>query len=248
MQLYAAVDLLGGRSVRLLRGSFSEVTDYGDALEAAAALAAGGAGWLHVVDLAAARSGVATERALMTRIVEAAGIPVQVGGGVRSASDVAELLDAGVSRVVMGTAALEDPSGFERICAAHPGAVAVGLDHLGSPTWRLALRGWEAEAPWSLAEAARHFEKVGAAALVVTSIPTDGTLAGPDYEGLGIALSSTSEVAVIASGGVGRRSDLEGLAAMGTGGRKLEGVIVGKALASGEIGIEEAVAACARRG
>ncbi len=247
MHLYAAIDLLDGRSVRLLRGSFSEVTDYGDAVEAASALAGGGADWLHVVDLAAARSGTPAERSLIGEIVEASTVPVQVGGGVRTEWDVAALLAAGVSRVVMGTAALEDPSLFERICAANPGSVAIGLDHGGAPSWRLAVRGWESETPWSLADAAARFEQIGAAALVVTSIPTDGTLSGPDYPGLEVALAATSEVAIIASGGVGSLDDLSGLAGVNKAGRSLEGVIVGKALAAGELSIVDAVAACAQR-
>lgn len=244
MDLYPAVDLLGGRSVRLLRGDFGQVTDYGDPVEAAVSLAATGAPWLHVVDLEAARTGRPHQRDLLGRICEAVDVPVQAGGGVRGEADVEQLLAAGVTRVVLGTAALEDPDMVESLCRKHPGAVAVGLDHRSAPLWQLASRGWEADAGWELGDAAARFERAGADALVVTSIPTDGTLAGPDLEGLAKVLAATTGVAIVASGGVGSMEHLDQLAALDAGGRRLAGAIVGRAAHDGRVELSEAVRRC----
>ncbi|MDA8392407.1 MAG: HisA/HisF-related TIM barrel protein [Actinomycetota bacterium] len=244
MDIYPAVDLLDGRSVRLLRGDFSAVTDYGDPVEAAVALASTGAPWLHVVDLEAARTGKPHQRGMVRRICEAVDVPVQAGGGVRTRADVDQLLSAGVARVVLGTAALEEPDMVRSLCDRHPGAVAVGLDHRGPPGRRLASRGWESDTGWDVCDAAVRFEDAGVAALVVTSIPTDGTLEGPDLEGLAMVLEATTRVSVIASGGVGCIDHLEQLASVRAGGRALAGAIVGRAAHDGRVDVAEAVRRC----
>ncbi len=245
-ELYAAIDVLGGRSVRLRQGAFDQVSDYGDPLVSALELDRKGAGWLHLVDLAAARSGRFVESETLAQILDAVSCKVQVAGGIRSLEAVSAWLDRGAARVVMGTGALEDLGLLEEACRAWPGRVAVALDHLGAPSWRLAVRGWSRPLDLGLEQAARYAESLGAAALVVTSIPTDGMLGGPDLVGLSLVLEATESIDVVASGGVRDASDLANLARLETKGRVLAGAVVGRALRDGRLGVEEALAACAR--
>jgi len=235
MNLYAAIDLLGGRCVRLHQGDYDRATDYGDdPVGQARRFAADGAPWIHVVDLDGARRGEPVNHDVIGRIAAAVDVPVQVGGGVRSRPDAEALWAAGVARVVMGTAALEDP---DLVAALVPdGAVAVGLDARGR---ELAVRGWEAVAGVDLLEAVARFSALGVAALVVTEIGRDGTLDGPDLTGL----SSVLEVATVpgvASGGVGSADDLVALTDL-----DLDGVIVGRALYDDRVTVAEAVAVLA---
>ncbi|HXW39444.1 MAG TPA: HisA/HisF-related TIM barrel protein, partial [Acidimicrobiales bacterium] len=137
MDLYAAVDVLDGAAVRLTRGEFDLRRHYGDPVELAERYAAAGAPWLHVVDLDAARTGRPANRDVVARIVAAVDVPVQSGGGVRTAADVRQLLDAGVARVVLGTTAVEEPLAARRAAAAFPGRVALGLDYRRGPHGRL---------------------------------------------------------------------------------------------------------------
>jgi phosphoribosylformimino-5-aminoimidazole carboxamide ribotide isomerase len=233
MNLYAAIDLLGGRCVRLQQGDYDRATDFGgDPVGQAEAWQAQGAPWVHVVDLDAARTGEPVNREVIARIAAAVDLPVQVGGGVRSRADAEALWSAGVARVVMGTAALEHP---ELVAELVPvGAVAVGLDARGRD---LAVRGWESSSGLDLLEAATRFGDLGVAALVVTEIGRDGMLEGPDLEGLASVLEVTS-VPVVASGGVGSLDDLLALTAL-----DLDGAIVGRALYDGQVAVTDAVAA-----
>lgn len=233
MNLYAAIDLLGGRCVRLHQGDYDRATDYGDdPVGRARAFEAAGAPWVHVVDLDAARSGEPVNREAIAAVAAAVAVPVQVGGGVRRREDAHALWDAGVARVVMGTAALADPDLVAGLVGE--GAVAVGLDARGR---RLAVHGWEADAGLDLFEAVATFGAMGVAALVVTEIARDGTLEGPDLDGLA-AVAAASTVPVVASGGVGTRAHLEAVA-----GLDLDGVIVGRALYEGTLTVADAVAA-----
>ena len=236
MNLYAAIDLLDGRCVRLHQGEYDRATDYGDdPVGQARRFAADGAPWIHVVDLDAARTGQPVNREVIGRIAATVDVPVQVGGGVRSRLDAEALWAAGVARVVMGTAALEDP---DLVAALVPdGAVAVGLDARGR---ELAVRGWEASAGVDLLEAVARFSAMDVAALVVTEIGRDGTLDGPDLEGLSSVLE-VAGVPVVASGGVGSSDDLVALADL-----DLDGVIVGRALYDQRVTVAEAVAVLAR--
>ncbi|MET0159610.1 MAG: 1-(5-phosphoribosyl)-5-[(5-phosphoribosylamino)methylideneamino]imidazole-4-carboxamide isomerase [Acidimicrobiales bacterium] len=235
MNLYAAIDLLGGRCVRLHQGDYDRATDYGDdPVGQARRFAADGAPWIHVVDLDAARRGEPVNRDVIGRIAAAVDIPVQVGGGVRSRPDAEALWAAGVARVVMGTAALEDP---DLVAALVPdGAVAVGLDARGR---ELAVRGWVSAAGVDLLEAVARFSALGVAALVVTEIGRDGTLDGPDLTGLSSVLE-VATVPVVASGGVGSPDDLVALTDL-----DLDGVIVGRALYDDRVTVAEAVAVLA---
>lgn len=240
MELYPAIDLRGGRCVRLLRGDYEAETVYGDdPLVLAEGFAAAGAPWVHMVDLDAARTGEPANRAAIAQVARSVATRVQAGGGVRDDDAAAVLLDAGVARVVLGTAAQGDPDLVARLVARYPGQVAVGLDARGG---EVAVRGWTEGAGVDLLDAARRFDDLGVAALVVTEIERDGTLAGPDVEGLAAVLAVT-EVDVVASGGVGSLADLAMLRALRTGSRRLAGAIVGKALYEAAFTVEEALAA-----
>jgi phosphoribosylformimino-5-aminoimidazole carboxamide ribotide isomerase len=259
MDLYPAIDIRDGGAVRLTQGDFDRQSEYGDPVDLARRFAAGGAPWLHVVDLDAARLGRPTNRPTVLAIAGAVDIPVQTGGGVRSEADVVELLEGGMARVVLGTLALEDPELLTAVAARYPGRVAVGVDYRRHADGRteVAVRGWEQRGGQSVDDLLAQLDGVGVAAVIVTAIDRDGTLAGPDLDGLGAVLAATA-IPVIASGGVGGAADLAALARLevavgpkgGPGGRtparRLHGAITGKALVDGRLTVEEGVEACAR--
>jgi phosphoribosylformimino-5-aminoimidazole carboxamide ribotide isomerase len=238
MELFPAIDLRGGRAVRLYQGDYARETVYSDdPVAQAEAFAAEGARWIHVVDLDAARTGDPVNRAVISEIAAAVDVRVQTGGGVRDDAAADALVDAGVARVVIGTAALERPDLVARVAARMP--VAVGLDARGR---EVAVRGWEQGSGRDLLDVAREFADVGVQALVVTEIGRDGTLAGPDLGGLGEVLEAT-DLPVVASGGVGSLEDLRALAALRREGRALAGAIVGRALYEGSFTLTDALAA-----
>lgn len=239
MQLYPAIDLLAGRCVRLYQGDYERETVYGDDPVAMAKdFEAQGAEWIHIVDLDAARSGDPVNREVIGAVAAAVSVPVQTGGGVRDDAAAEALFDAGVTRVVVGTAALEDPDFVRRLAARRP--VAVGLDARGRD---VAVRGWLEGSGQDLLQLAAAFEDAGVAALVVTEISRDGTLEGPDLAGLGEVLGATS-IPVIASGGVGSLEDLRALAALESAGRRLSGAIAGRAIYERAFSVAEAVELC----
>lgn len=241
-ELYPAIDLRGGRCVRLYQGDYGAETVYGDdPLALAAGFAAAGAPWIHMVDLDAARTGEPANRATIIAVARTVDARIQAGGGVRDEVAANTLLEAGVARVVLGTAAVADPALVDRLASRHPGQVAVGLDTRDA---EVAVRGWTEGAGLHLLDAVRRFEGTGVAALVVTEIGRDGTLAGPDLEGLASVLAVT-DTDVIASGGVGSLDDLAALSAVAVGGRRLAGAIVGKALYEGAFTVEDALTALA---
>jgi phosphoribosylformimino-5-aminoimidazole carboxamide ribotide isomerase len=240
MDLFPAIDLLDGRCVRLYQGDYRRETVYGDDPVAQARLFAdAGAPWIHVVDLDAARTGEPTNREAITAIAAAVDVPVQTGGGVRSVEAAEALFRAGVHRVVLGTAALEDPGLVRRLADRHP--VAVALDVRGR---EVAVRGWEAGSGADLVDVLDEFEGSDVAAFVVTQISRDGTLGGPDFAGLSLAVSHTT-TPIVASGGVGTLDDIRRLAHLHHGARGLAGVIVGRALYEGRFTVDEAIAATA---
>jgi phosphoribosylformimino-5-aminoimidazole carboxamide ribotide isomerase len=243
MDLYPAIDLRGGHCVRLYQGDYGRETVYGDdPVAQARGFAAAGAPWIHVVDLDAARTGEPVNRPVIAAIAAAVDVPVQVGGGVRDDAAASALRDAGVARVVIGTAALEDPAFVVRVAARQP--VAVGLDVKGR---EVAVRGWVEGSGRDLFDVAAGFSDAGIDALIVTQIARDGTLAGPDLEAYAELLDA-SPLAVIASGGVGDLAHIRQLVALGQAhGRGVAGVIVGRALYEGRFTVEAALAAAADR-
>jgi phosphoribosylformimino-5-aminoimidazole carboxamide ribotide isomerase len=234
VDLYPAIDLRDGRVVRLTKGDFDAETVYGDdPVAVAESFAEAGARWVHVVDLDAARSGDPVNRPVVARIaaVLQGRAQLQTGGGVRTLSDVDALADAGVNRVVMGSAAVERPDLVAEAAERLP--VAVGLDHRDG---ELAVHGWTQAGGLSLDDALHAFP--AASAFVITDISRDGMLAGPDVAGLRAAVAAT-DVPVIASGGVASVDDVVALAAI----PGLGGIITGKAVYEGRFTVAEAIAA-----
>ncbi len=233
IELYPAIDLLGGRVVRLRQGDYADETVYGDdPVAVARGFAEEGATWIHVVDLDAARSGDPVNRPVVAAIAAAVAgsAHVQTGGGVRSLDDAGALADAGVARVVMGSAAVRDPELVAAVSSAV--AVAVGLDHRDG---ELAVHGWTEGSGLMIDDAFELFPS--AAAFVVTDIGRDGMLAGPDLVGLSRA-ADLAGAPVIASGGVSSLDDVIALAAI----EGLGGVITGKAVYERRFTVAEAVA------
>ncbi len=237
--VFPAIDLRGGRCVRLLQGDYDRETVYGDdPVAQAKAFEADGAEVLHLVDLDAARTGEPTNRPVIAAVCAAVGVPVQVGGGVRDEAAAEALFAAGVSRVVIGTAALENPD-LVRSVAGRGRSVAVGIDARGD---EVATHGWTERTGVTTADLAARFADDGVEALIVTEIGRDGTMAGPDVEGLTGLLGATA-IEVVASGGVGSLTHVGDLAAVAHGDRRLAGVIVGRALYEGAVTLPAAVAA-----
>lgn len=237
IELYPAIDLREGRVVRLLQGDYDRQTTYGDdPVAVARAFAEAGAPWIHVVDLDAARSGSPVNRPVVAAIAAAvAGAArVQTGGGVRTVADAQALADAGVARVVMGSAAVGRPELVAEAAVVVP--VAVGLDHRDG---EVAVHGWTQGSGVALADALGWFP--AAAAFVITDISRDGMLQGPDVQGLAAAAAATG-TPVIASGGVSSLADIEALAGV----PGIAGVITGKAVYEGRFTVAEAVAVLAR--
>lgn len=234
MILYPAIDLLGGKVVRLRQGEYDDSTVYGDdPVSVAQSFVDQGASWVHMVDLDAAKSAEPVNRPIIANVAAALSgkAKIQVGGGVRTVADAEALADAGVSRVVMGSAAVADPSLVQVV--SQKVAVAVGLDHRNGIA---ATHGWTESSGQSVIDLLPLFPT--AAAFVITDISRDGMLTGPDIEGLAHCAELTS-IPVIASGGVGSLSHLSELSRVS----RLNGAIVGKAIYEGKFTVAEAVRA-----
>jgi phosphoribosylformimino-5-aminoimidazole carboxamide ribotide isomerase len=233
--IYPAVDISDGRCVRLLQGRFGTETVYSDdPVKVAVGLSRSGARWLHIVDLDGARSGDAQNRELVVEAVKRASCPVQAGGGVRSLDDVEELLYAGANRAVLGTMALEDRAELTRTCSRYGERIAVSLDARGG---ELASNGWTVGTGMPVLDAVKIFEEAGVSMFVYTDVTRDGTLGGPDIEGLRRIIAVT-ELPVIASGGIGSLEEIRTIARMRSEG--VSGAIVGRALYEHKFNVGEA--------
>jgi phosphoribosyl isomerase A len=235
LDLLPAVDVAGGQAVRLVQGQAGTETGYGDPLEAARAWQDAGASWIHLVDLDAA-FGRGSNAALLASIVREVEVAFEVSGGIRDDASLDAALATGCRRVVIGTAALENPDWVRSVIARHGERIAVGLDVRGT---RLAARGWTAEGG-ELDGALDRLEADGCRRYVVTDITKDGMLRGPNLDLLRRVCAGTSRP-VIASGGVSSLADLQAIAALRPAG--VEGVIVGKALYAGAFTLPEALSA-----
>ena len=236
MILYPAIDLKGGACVRLLRGDMAAATVYGtDPGAQAAAFAAAGCERLHVVDLDGAFAGEARNAAAVASILASVSVPVQLGGGIRDRAAVERWLEAGVARVILGTAAVEDPGLVREVARAHPGRIAVGIDARGG---RVATRGWAEVTGTDATDLARAFEDAGIAAIIYTDIERDGAMQGPNVAATA-ALARAVDVPVIASGGVSSLADLTALRDAGG----IAGAISGRALYDGALDLRAALAA-----
>ena len=239
MNLYPAIDLKDGQCVRLLRGDMDAATVFNDDPAAQArAFVEAGCKWLHVVDLNGAFAGKPVNSDAVRGIVDAAGVPVQLGGGIRDLETVGYWLEAGITRVILGTAAVKDPDMVRDACRAYPGQVAVGIDARGG---MVAVEGWADVASITALDLARSFEDAGVAAIIYTDIDRDGAMEGPNVDATR-ALADAVAIPVIASGGVSSLDDLLRLkAAIPT----LDGAISGRALYDGRIDLGDAVRAMA---
>lgn len=233
-----AIDIRDGRAVRLVQGDYERETVFdADPLDAARRWAEQGAKALHVVDLDGAREGAPVNIEHIARICDAVEVPVQVGGGLRQAGDVAAVLDAGADRVVLGTAALADPALVEALAAEHGERIVVGAD---AKAGRVAVEGWERETPMSAAELVTGLGGRGVTRFIYTPVEVDGTLEGPGLARLRPVAEAAAEIAaeLVYSGGVGTLEHLRELGGLGL--PAVTGAIVGRALYEGRFTVRDA--------
>lgn len=235
MILYPAIDIRDGRAVRLAQGDYARETAYDDdPVVAARRWADDGAQWLHVVDLDGARTGEPVNLAHVRRIAATVGIPIQLGGGLRDSKKVEDAIAAGAERVVLGTAAVRDPSLAEAIAAAHGDRVVCALD---ARSGRVAAEGWTEPSDQTPAALAAALAERGIERFIYTPVEVDGTMEGPDTESLR-ELAGATGAELVYSGGVGSVEHLRELAGLGL--ENLDGIIVGRALYERRFTVAEA--------
>ena len=238
MEILPAIDLLDGRCVRLYQGDYQQSQIYHEnPVEVARQWAEQGATRLHLVDLDGAKVGKPVNLSAIEAIIRAVDIPVQVGGGLRDRASVAQLLELGVGRVILGTVAVEQPELVANLCKEFPNQIVVGID---ARNGKVATRGWLETSTVEATDLAQQMEKLGAAAIIYTDIHRDGTLVGPNLDALR-EIAAPLEIPVIASGGVSALRDLLSLLSLEPLG--VNGVIVGKALYTGDVDLKEAISA-----
>lgn len=240
MRLYPAIDLKDGACVRLRRGEMNDATVYShDPAAQARAWQDAGCDYLHVVDLNGAFAGHAVNTDAVAAIIAVATVPVQLGGGIRTMASIEHWFAAGITRVILGSAALKDPGLVYDACRAFPGRIAIGID---ARDGMVAAEGWAETSSVSATELGLRFEDAGAAAIIYTDITRDGMLAGLNLDATRV-LAESLRTPIIASGGVGNMEHLvalRGMARQATG--TIEGVIVGRALYDGRLDLVEALA------
>ncbi|MGK7938891.1 MAG: 1-(5-phosphoribosyl)-5-[(5-phosphoribosylamino)methylideneamino]imidazole-4-carboxamide isomerase [Crocosphaera sp.] len=238
MDVIPAIDLLEGRCVRLYQGDYQQSQVYNEnPVEVARQWAAEGATRLHLVDLDGAKEGRPINLDTIEAIVRAIAIPVQVGGGLRDRNSIAQLVDLGVDRTIVGTVAVENPTLVQELCQEFTGKIAVGID---ARNGKVATRGWLETSEVLATDLAQQMADYGVAAIIYTDIHRDGTLQGPNREALR-ELANHINIPIIASGGVSSLSDVLGLLSLEPIG--VTGVIIGKALYTGDVSLTEAVRA-----
>jgi phosphoribosylformimino-5-aminoimidazole carboxamide ribotide isomerase len=239
VEIWPAIDLRGGRCVRLKQGDYHRETVFGeDPAQMARHWLSHGARRFHLVDLDGARAGQAGNLPSVQAIVAAVGVPCELGGGIRSEEAIRQRLEMGLARLVIGTLAVREPEWFRRMCRQFPGRLVLGLD---ARDGCVATDGWTATSRMDAIEAARQFAAEPLAAIVYTDIATDGMMAGPNVAAMA-QMQAAVELPVIASGGVTTADDVAQLAAAG-----LAGCIIGRALYEGAISLEQAHAAAGER-
>ena len=232
MQLWPAIDLRGGKCVRLRQGDYARETVYGDDPAAMARhWVELGAEYLHLVDLDGAKSGKPENLDSVRAILKAVSIPCELGGGIRDEATIAELLEAGLSRIVIGTRALREPDWFRRICQKFPQRLVLGID---ARDGKVATAGWLETSQTGATKLAKQFEGEPLAALIYTDIATDGMLAGPNVAAMREMLAAVS-LPLVASGGVTTAEDVAALAKTG-----VAGCIIGRALYEGRLTLADA--------
>lgn len=234
--IYPAIDLKDGKCVRLLRGDMDAATTYGDDPAAQAALFQdAGFRWLHLVDLNGAFEGKPVNAAAVKSILSAIDLPVQLGGGIRNMDMIADWLEAGIARVILGTLALRNPMLVKEACRNFPGQIAVGID---AREGKVAVEGWAEKSEMKATDLALKFEDAGVAAIIYTDIARDGAKDGPNIEETA-ALAERLTTPVILSGGIGSIEHIREAAQYDALG--IEGVIIGRALYDGSVDAKEAL-------
>lgn len=232
--IYPAIDIRGGKCVRLFQGDYAQETVYGESpIDIAKEWVLKGATWLHLVDLDGAKEGKPVNGELIRAIAREVNVPVQIGGGIRTENDVVSYLDGGVSRVILGTAAIEDHAFTEKVLGRYGQRIAIGLDCRGG---YVATRGWLTTTDVKATQLAVELVELGAETFIYTDIAKDGTLTGPNVEEIA-ALARETKKQVIASGGVSVVEDLITLARYASEG--VSGAIVGKALYTGAVDLAD---------
>ncbi|ACL74772.1 1-(5-phosphoribosyl)-5-[(5-phosphoribosylamino)methylideneamino]imidazole-4-carboxamide isomerase [Ruminiclostridium cellulolyticum] len=235
MIIYPAIDIIDGKCVRLQQGSYSDVTVFGDSpVDMARKWESLGAGYLHVVDLDGARSGKSENAEIIKQIAKTLKIPVQTGGGIRNLETVETYLSGGLSRIILGTSAVSNREMLISALKEYKGKIAVGID---AKDGKVAIHGWEKTSDYTAVEFAKEVESLGAKTIIYTDISRDGMLKGPNLQAMKEMADSVS-MDVIASGGVSRLKDIIDLKQTG-----VSGVIVGKAIYTGNVDLKEAILA-----
>ncbi len=237
MILYPAIDLKDNKCVRLLRGDMNSATVFAKTpAEQAAEFAALGFSWLHVVDLNGAFAGKPVNGEAVKAILQAVNLPVQLGGGIRNMQMISDWLEAGVSRVILGTAALRNPQLVKEACRLFPEQIAVGID---ARDGFVAVSGWAEISDKKAVDLARQFEDVGISAIIYTDISKDGAMEGPNLAET-VALAEQISIPVIASGGISSNADIKAYKQHELSG--ISGCILGRALYDGKIDVKEVLA------
>jgi phosphoribosylformimino-5-aminoimidazole carboxamide ribotide isomerase len=243
MLIIPAIDIRGGKCVRLFQGNYAKETVYGeDPAAMAERWIAQGAEFLHLVDLDGAREGVPGNRRTIQDIIRQATVPVQVGGGIRELATVEEYLSSGACRVILGTAAYTDPHFLQEACKRWRGHIAVDI---AAKSGKAAIAGWTKDTDVFAVDLARKYEEMGASVIIYTDIKRDGTQKGINLEDTR-QLARAVKIPVIASGGVSTLEDIKALLPLERVG--VEAVIVGRALYAGNLKLDEAIALAGRKG
>ena len=235
MKIYPAIDIKDGKCVRLLRGSFDDVTVYGDnPAEMARKWESLGGEYIHVVDLDGALKGHGVNAEAIKEICKAVNVPVQTGGGIRSISDIEAKLECGISRVIIGTKAVSDAEFVKEAVKRYGDKIVIGID---AKDGMVAIEGWEKTSEYQAVEFAKKMEEIGVKTIIYTDIATDGTLMGPNVDAMREMVNNTN-MDIIASGGIGNIEHIKTLIPTG-----VEGVITGRALYTGNINLCDAIKA-----
>ncbi len=234
MRIYPAIDIKDGKCVRLLRGSFDDVTVYGDdPAEMAKKWESLGGEFIHVVDLDGALKGHGVNAEAIKQICASVSVPVQTGGGIRTMEDIEAKLACGITRVIIGTKAVSDADFVKRAVQKYGDKIVIGID---AKDGMVAIEGWEKTSDFKAVEFALKMKEIGVKTIIYTDIATDGTLAGPNVEAMREMVTATG-MDIIASGGVGNAEHIKSLVSTG-----VEGVITGRALYTGDLDLGEAIA------
>ena len=236
MLIIPAIDIKGGRCVRLFQGRMEQETVYSDdPVSVAKRWEDEGAEFLHIVDLDGAVSGVPKNKEIIESIIKSVKIPLEVGGGIRNIETIKEYFSIGAKKVVIGTVAWENPILISEVCKVFPERIIVGID---AKNGNVAVRGWEDVTETSASTLAKRFEGMGISGIIYTDISRDGTLSGPNIDSIKSFAKSIS-IPVIASGGVSDINDIKNIMKLKKHG--VDGVIIGKALYSGSVNLREAI-------